>query len=1035
MASDLITNSSDAQPARADAEATTGGPGGFGAFGHEGHQGPGEQAEPRPLLRRLKSLEDELRQEGSEAASQKDRVRFETNGAHAKPLSFRKRIKALRKELPLNGTAHAPTAVDEAVFTPGERAKPWSFRKRLKTLEHELGTEGAETPSGGENGATDASGAGEATPDRAFWSVLRTMKEQRHPDEEDAPNGQTSDPEATQAMPEGEASVAEQAGSVPVEDKLVAEAGKAVPAAAPSRQSEAAESKPEGVAPVAEKVGSEPVEDKPVAEAGKATPAAAPNRSEAAESKPETEASVERKEVQSTGSGLNGAHATGAARAPEQPAKPEVAAEPAPNGADKGAEPISKAAAAGSPAPDRAKRARKARTSGAGEASAKPNGKAPAKDQTSTDDQPKPAAKEARTEGKTEAKRSAKTRKPAKREARATGEDGKGSDKARGDGGSASGGAGGDGGGTSQLQKRSGDPNFRDILGRGLAACRRGLMAVGIFSFFVNLLLLSIPIYLFQISDRVLTGRSIDTLLVLTGIVVGALAVHVLLDMVRRVLLLRTATEMECKLGAPVLSAAAKVSHASSNREFQALSDLQQVRSFMTGPVLLQMFDAPIAPVFFLVVFLIHPHLGFIITGAGCALLVIALINQRMTAVPFARANAYSMRANYQADALSRNSQVLNAMGMIREGVLMWGRETAEGLKAQVEGQDRNIVMAGLSKFVRLVTQVAVLGWGANLALNGDLTGGMIIAASIVGSRALAPVEGTIDGWRHFVQARSAYNRIRQLLKSSPLNLERLRLPEPKGRLSVEKILYVPPPTKKVILNGVSFALEPGESLAVVGPSGTGKSTLARILVGSIAPTAGGVRLDKMDLRNWDPRQFGENVGYLPQDVELFPASIKANIARMRDDVSDESIFRAAELAGVHDVIADFPQGYETQIAMDGSPLSGGQKQRIALARAFFGDPRLVVLDEPNSNLDLPGEQALADALVRAKEKEITVVAITQRPSLLRSVDKILMLRDGCIEALGSRDEIIARLTASKKSMSKPALGSGQPVNGSDKEH
>lgn len=587
--------------------------------------------------------------------------------------------------------------------------------------------------------------------------------------------------------------------------------------------------------------------------------------------------------------------------------------------------------------------------------------------------------------------------------------------------------SGGNGGGNnrSKLQQRTKEPNFRDVLATGLAGCRRGLIAVGIFSFFVNLLLLAMPLYLFQISDRVLTSRSVDTLVVLTGIVLAALAIHVLLDMVRRVLLLRISTEMECQLGAPVLSAAAKVSHAGSNREFQALSDLQHIRSFITGPVLLQIFDTPIAPVFFLAVFLIHPHLGLIITAAGAALLLIAVINQWQTAVPFARANAYNMRANYQADALSRNAQVLNAMGMVREGVMIWGRETSEALKAQSAGQDKNIVLSGISKFIRLGTQVAVLGWGAMLALDAQLTGGMIIAASIVGSRALAPIEGTIEGWRSLIQARSSYSRITQLLKTSPLNIDRLRLPEPKGLLSVEKILYVPPPSKKVILNNVSFTLEPGESLAIVGPSGTGKSTLARMIVGSLTPTAGNVRLDRMDLRNWDPRQFGECIGYLPQDVELFPASIKANIARMRNDVDDERIFRAADLAGVHEMIADFPEGYETQIATDGSPLSGGQKQRIGLARAFFGDPRLVVLDEPNSNLDNPGEIALANALMAAKLKEITVIAVTQRPSLLRSVDKILMLRNGVVEAMGGRDDIIARLaSANNNAKIKNALSS-----------
>lgn len=588
-----------------------------------------------------------------------------------------------------------------------------------------------------------------------------------------------------------------------------------------------------------------------------------------------------------------------------------------------------------------------------------------------------------------------------------------------GNGRSVTGGGGGGGGdGSGSLEQRSHDKDFREVLRTGLSVCRRNLVTVGIFSIATNLLLLSIPVYLFNMSDRVLTSRSTDTLIMLTLVVFGAIAAHVLLDMMRRFILMRIAVEAEAKLGAPVLSAAAKSAQGGSIREFQTVADLQQLRGFITGPVILTMFDAPVSPVYLVVVFLIHPHLGFIVTGAAIALIAIALINQKITAVAFARANAFATRANLQAESMARNAQVVNAMGMIPEGVLHWGRETVESLKAQVEGHDRNIIMTGLSKFLRLSTQILILAWGAVLVLESHLTGGMIIAASIVGSRALAPMEGTIEGWRSFVQARSAYARVKSLLQNSPLNLARLRLPRPEGRLSVERVLYVPPPNKKVILNGVTFQLDPGESLAIIGSSGTGKSTLARMLVGSISPTAGNVRLDMMDLRNWDPRQFGESVGYLPQDVQLFPASIKQNIARMREDATDAAIFDAAEMADVHEMISEFAQGYETQIAIDGSPLSGGQKQRIGLARAFYGNPRLIVLDEPNSNLDSRGERALADALLRAKQRNLTVVTITQRPALLRSVDKIMILNNGTVQAFGKRDDLL------------PLIASGKPVNG-----
>lgn len=583
-------------------------------------------------------------------------------------------------------------------------------------------------------------------------------------------------------------------------------------------------------------------------------------------------------------------------------------------------------------------------------------------------------------------------------------------------------GGGGGSGGTPPLHRRSSDREFRDVLGKGLSDARRNLVIVGLFSVAVNLLVLAIPVYLFNMSDRVLTSRSTDTLMMLTVIVVIAIAAHVVMDMLRRIILMRVAVDTEVRLGGPVLSAAAKAAQGGSSREFQTLADLQHLRSFITGPVLLTMFDAPVSPVYFAVVFLIHPHLGLIVLASGTALVVIALINQKVTAVPFTRASGYGTRANLQAEAMARNAQVINAMGMIPEGVQIWGQETVESLKAQVAGQDLNILMTGISKFLRLCTQIAILGWGAWLALDGQVTGGTIIAASIVASRALAPLEGTIEGWRSFVQARSAYGRIKTLLQNSPLNLDRLRLPRPQGHLHVDRVLYVPPPNKKVILNGISFELAPGESLAIVGDSGTGKTMLARMLVGSIIPTAGNVRLDMMDLRNWDSRQFGESVGYLPQDVQLFPGSIKANIARMRDDARDHDIFDAAETADVHEMISGMAQGYETVVGMDGSPLSGGQRQRIGLARAFYGNPKLIVLDEPNSNLDSNGERALAKALIRAKQKRMTVVTVTQRAALLRSVDKIMILKNGAVQAFGSREEIIELLMGATPGAAPPVL-------------
>jgi ATP-binding cassette subfamily C protein len=303
----------------------------------------------------------------------------------------------------------------------------------------------------------------------------------------------------------------------------------------------------------------------------------------------------------------------------------------------------------------------------------------------------------------------------------------------------------------------------------------------------------------------------------------------------------------------------------------------------------------------------------------------------------------------------------------------------------------------------------------------------MMIAASIIAGRALQPLEGMIEGWRSVLSTRAAYARVRTAVQALQNDKPRLRLPKPQGRVTVEKILYLPPGTKEPVLNGVSFELQPGESLAIVGPSGSGKSTLARILVGCLLPTAGKVRLDGTELRNWDSRQFGEYTGYLPQEVELFPGTIKENVCRMRNDLPDEKIYAAALVSGVHDMISQLPNGYESVLERDGAPLSGGQKQRIALARAFFGDPAMVVLDEPNSNLDAAGEQALTDTLIRARNMRVTTIVVTQRPALLSTVDKVLVLRAGRVDAFGPPKDVLRRLMNNKAAAPQPAGGAALP--------
>lgn len=559
-------------------------------------------------------------------------------------------------------------------------------------------------------------------------------------------------------------------------------------------------------------------------------------------------------------------------------------------------------------------------------------------------------------------------------------------------------------------QEPSEDRGWRNAIGTWRHAALGHLSAVAVFSLIINLLMLTIPIYLFQLSDRVLTSRSIDTLIMLSAIAVLFLCVLSILDVSRRQVLLWLAARFETLFSGPILAAVVQHAQTGQSGGSGLMRGLQQTRAFISSPTMLMLFDAPMAPLYFAAVFLVHPHLGFIAVGSTIILLATAWLNQKVTAGKLSESVAYTANADAQVEALARNAQVVNAMGMLNEGILQWGREQARALMHQLGAQNRNFYVSGISKLIRLLTQVAMLGWGAYLALNGKITGGMMIAASIIGGRALQPVEGLIEGWRGIVQARLSYARIIQIVENQQRMPSRLLLPRPNGHLSVDKLLFIAPATKEPVLNGVTFQLAAGESLAIVGPSGSGKSTLAKIIVGCIQPTAGTVRLDSTELKNWDRRQFGEYTGYVPQEVELFPGTIKSNVSRLRDDLPDSAVFEAAKLTDVHEVIAHLQHGYETVIDASGAPLSGGQRQRIALARAFFGSPSLVVLDEPNSNLDAAGEEALAETLRRAKARSITVVAVTQRPALLQCVDKVLVLRGGKVEAFGTPTEVLRRV-------------------------
>lgn len=552
-------------------------------------------------------------------------------------------------------------------------------------------------------------------------------------------------------------------------------------------------------------------------------------------------------------------------------------------------------------------------------------------------------------------------------------------------------------------------------IAKGFRIYRGAMLSVIVFSIAINLLMLTIPIYLLQISDRVLLSRSTDTLILLTVVAVGAITLLAVLDTLRRIILVRVAARADTELGGPVLAASVAAAVKGTSGGDQGLRDLAQIRAFVTSPMLPLMIDIFMVPVYGLVIFMVHFQLGALTTVGAVVLLFLALANQALTAKATRGAGQHSMSAMAAAQASTRNAEVIQAMGMLPEAIDFWGRANAAAIAAQKRAGGRNAVVTGFSRLTRLGLQIAILGWGAYLAVQGEITGGMMIAASMIGSRALQPIEGTIEGWRNYLQFRQANRRVRELLKSGLDESEATQLPEPHGEIVAQDLVYAVAGVKKPLINKVTFGIRPGDSVAIIGASGAGKSTLLRLLVGAHIPTDGTVRLDGADIFHWDRIAFGRYTGYLPQDVELFPGTVAHNIARLKSDATSEEIVEAARMAGAHQLISRLPDGYGTQIRLGGAPLSGGQRQRIALARAFFRVPKFVALDEPDANLDSEGEQALMQALMRAKRRGTTTVTVSQRPLLLQFVDKILLLRAGRVQAYGPRDSILPRLLEQTK--------------------
>src|SRR6056297_534026 len=535
---------------------------------------------------------------------------------------------------------------------------------------------------------------------------------------------------------------------------------------------------------------------------------------------------------------------------------------------------------------------------------------------------------------------------------------------------------------------------------------RSTFIATVVFSFFTNLLMFVGPIYMLQIYDRVLSSRNEMTLVMITAIAIGMLVSYGLLEFTRSRLLVRAGMQFDEVLANPVFHRVVKQQTALPGSNAQiALNDVDKVREFMTGQGILAFFDAPWVPLFLALCFAFHPWLGLVATIGAVIIFALAITNEFATRNALQDASKASQGANHFVNTTMQNAEVIRALGMEKQLTKRWLSQHDDMLVHQAKASDRAGSIMASSKFVRMSLQVAILGTGAYLAIQQLISPGIMIAASIVMGRALAPVEQAVGQWKQFVAARSAHQRLKQLFAVVSEQEERVELPTPKGKIVVDRLFATIPGTRDPLLRGVSFSIDPGEVLALIGPSGSGKSSLARHLVGAMVPASGAVRLDGTEMQHWDPDQLGRHLGYLPQDVKLFSGTVAENVSRFEDNPKDENIVTAATLSGAHDMIQNLGNGYETEVGDGGMFLSGGQRQRVGLARAVYRIPSLIVLDEPNSNLDNMGEQALVSCIQELKSMGKTVVLVTHKTNLLAMSDKTLMLMNGTVEKFGPTRE------------------------------
>ena len=542
---------------------------------------------------------------------------------------------------------------------------------------------------------------------------------------------------------------------------------------------------------------------------------------------------------------------------------------------------------------------------------------------------------------------------------------------------------------------------------QAITDCRSYFWLVFLFSIVTNLLILAFPIYMLQVYDRVLTTAHADTLLMLTVIVGGALLLMAIIDGLRSAMTLRIGGWLVDRLGPVFLASNVRAHLAGGPTTANPIADLTTIRNFVSTQGLTFFCDSPWVPVFVIIIWLIHPYLGMLAAAAAVILFLISLLNDAATRSLLKKAGDVNAFAVIDADAAVRNAEVVASMGMMTALIERWQTNHLSVLDYLRRAGERGGALVALTKFIRLFAQVGVLGLGALLVIRGELTAGAMIACSILLGRALAPVEMAMGAWKNFTQSRLAYNRLKLQLETYPTPAARTKLPPPTGHLSVRSLSFESGGHK--ILKDVSFRVEPGDAVAVIGPSAAGKSTLCRLLVGLAAPSEGEVRLDDSLIHHWDPKDLGPHIGYLPQTVELFSGTVKENIGRMIVG-DDEAVIKAAGLAHAHDMIQHLPQGYDTVIGVGSVGLSSGQRQRIGLARAVYGNPKFIVLDEPNANLDQAGESALAAAIAELKSRGASIIMVGHRPSTLSEATKVLLLKEGRVQMFGPRDEVLAKL-------------------------